>query len=173
MAFSAPSTPLYTNTHRQPIYWIDGANVGSREGILPDFLVMHHTAGTDSRKYLWKNPKGVSTHYLIGIYPDAGPVPRIYKYATEGSQFTFTQGFSRIGPDEDPNNRCISIEMEGPPVHQFVIDEAAKLAGSILRYWANKGRHLLLIGHRHIDLNGKLDPAVDWSHFCQRVYHYF
>lgn len=169
--FVLPTQPLYTNDAGMPIFWIDGANVAPRPtGMRPRFLVIHHTAGSDSRKYLWKNPRGVSTHYLLGIYADAGPAPRTYKFASESSKQTFTQGYSSIGIIDNPNPMSISIEIEGPPLAHDVIGEAARLAGAIRRYWSEHGVDLLLIGHKHIDTQGKTDPQLNWDAFCEQVY---
>lgn len=168
MAF--PNDPIYINDAQQPIFWLDGANVGERMGRTPRYLVIHHTAGTDSRAYLQKNNRGVSCHYLVGLYGDASINPRVYKFASETTKITYTQGFSSIGPVNDPNPWAISIEMEGPPINDNVIDETATLAASIIRYWRQKSVELLLVGHKHIDRTGKVDPALDWCAFCKTVY---
>lgn len=169
--FVLPTRPLYSNAAGQDIYSIAGANVGQRPlNTPPRYLIIHHTAGVDSRKYLWQNDLGVSAHYLVGIYRDTGGAVRVYKYAGEASEYTYTQGFSTIGPITDPNKWCISIEMEGPPIPPAVFTASARLAWSILRYWASRGHPLVMLGHRHIDRRGKQDPAVDWQAFCEEAY---
>ena len=171
MAFTLPTSPAYVNDAGQPVYLITGANKAPRgPGVKPKFMVIHHTAGSDSRKYLWQNERGVSTHYLLGVYPDAGITPRVYKYASETLEQTFTQGFSTIGTDTNPNPESISLELEGPPIQPQVRVEAAKLVASILRYWAGRGVSLLLIGHKHIDTQGKQDPDLPWTAWCSDVY---
>ena len=166
----ARSRHAYTNDRGQEIWWIAGANVATRYPHTPRYLVMHHTAGTDSRDYLHQNDRGVSCHYLVGQYDDVGINPRVHKYAGEASQITHTQFFSTIGVIQNPNPWAISIEMEGPPIDSNVQDEAATLAASIMRYWRGRGIDLLLLGHKHIDRQGKVDPALDWGAFCKTVY---
>lgn len=171
MSFIVPDQPRYTNDAGQPIYWIDGAAHGTRTERDLRLLVIHHTAGTDSREYLQNNSKKSSSTYLVGEYPDADGV-RVYKYMSETTAAPYTQGFGTIGPLSNGakvNRAAISIEMEGPPLTPGVIQETAKLAASILRYWSAKGVDLVLIGHKHID-GRKHDPALDWGDFCKLVY---
>lgn len=170
MAFVMPSIPSYMNSAGQAIYWIAGANIGKRGVELPKYLVLHHTAGTDSRAYLQKNKLGVSAHYLCGSYPDTGPNPVVLKYAGETDDVTYTQGYSTIGTVNDPNPWCISIELEGPPIDPAVQQAGADLAGAILRYWSDRGVDLLLLRHKDIDRQGKIDPTLDWTWFCRRAY---
>jgi len=167
---SFPTTPAYQNDAGQDVYFLSGANHSPRGTNPIRYLVLHHTAGKDSRAYLQQNALGVSCHYLIGLYPDAGINPRIYKYASETTQQTYTQGFSTIGTVTNLNPYSVSIEIEGPPIDSNVLDEAATLAASILRYWHNLGIDLLLIGHKHVDRQGKQDPNCDWTDLCRTIY---
>lgn len=176
MAFILPTQPAYTNDANQKIFWIEGAPHGSRTASDLRLLVIHHTAGTDSREYLWSNPLKSSSTYLVGKYPDTGL--RVYKYMSETTAAPYTQGFGSIGPLDTANevNRAsISIETEfNPklgPVDPDVFDATAKLAASILRYWSSKNIDLVLIAHKHID-SRKQDPAWDWGDFCKRTYGY-
>ncbi len=170
MTFKLPTEHLYTNSAGQKVYWIDTAAKGKRSAADLRLLVIHHTAGTDSRAYLAENPLKSSSTYLVGKYPDCGL--RVYKYMTEGTSAPYTQGFgsiSTLDTAEEINRASISIEIEGPPIDPQVVDASALLAASIIRYWAEQGRDLLLIGHRHID-SRKSDPAFSWTDFCKLVY---
>ncbi len=170
MTIILPTKPTYTNDAGQPIFWIDGAAKGTRTAADLRLLVIHHTAGTDSRAYLANNPLKSSSTYVVGNYPDCGL--RVYKYMSETSAAPYTQGFgsiSTLDTGEEINRASISIETEGPPFDPQVVDATATLAASILRYWAKQGRELLLIGHKHIDAR-KQDPAFSWQEFCKRVY---
>lgn len=172
-------TPIYTNDTGQAVYWIDGAAHGTRTAADLELLVIHHTAGVDSRLYLANNPLKSSTTYLVGAYADTGWQPRVYKYMSETFAAPYTQGFGSIGDEDTPleiNAAAIAIEVEGgvkqPDGTLFlegVVEESAKLAASILRYWASRGVHLLLLGHKHIDPR-KHDPSFLWTPFCQSVY---
>ncbi len=174
MTIILPTKPTYTNDAGQPIFWIDGAAKGTRTAADLRLLVIHHTAGTDSRAYLASNPINSSSTYLLGNYPDCGL--RVYKYMSEAHAAPYTQGFgsiSTLDTAEEINKASISIEVEYDPaigvVDPDAFDATATLAASILRYWAKQGRELLLIGHRHLDAR-KSDPAFSWQEFCKLVY---
>jgi N-acetyl-anhydromuramyl-L-alanine amidase AmpD len=174
-----PTRHNYINDFGQPIYMIDGAAHGSRTAADIELLVVHHTAGTDSRLYLRKNALQSSTTYLIGAYEDTGYKPRVYKYMSETFAAPYTQGFGSIAEDDTPleiNKAAIAIEVEGGVKQkdgtlflEGVITESAILAASIIKYWRDRGIDLLLVGHKHID-ERKQDPAFPWSAFCKEVY---
>ena len=140
-------------------------------------LVIHHTGGTDSRKYLAVPTDGrkVSAHYLVGQYADLVTEPdisgiAIYKYAGEFDDQTFTQGGGKLGGHPgNINEFSVSIEIEGPPIAGVVESAAAMLAGEILSFWRRRGRDLLMIRHGDVDKN-KTDPDLDWAAFCKQVY---
>lgn len=171
------TTPMYTNILGQAVYWIDGAPHGDRTDADVLLLMMHHTAGTDSRRWLGgQAPDPVSVTYLVGAYADTGQQPRIYKYMSERTATPYTQGFGSLGGlPGGLNTACISIEVEGPPFLQPVLDCAAKLAASIIKDWHDaRGRNLLLLGHDHTDNYYRKDRHTDpwWDHtrFNQMVY---
>lgn len=176
MAVVIPVTPAYVNNMGQDIFWIDGANAGTRTEKQALVLMMHHTAGTDSRRYLADNPLNVSATYCIGEYPDTNNKPRIYKYMSERTGVPYTQGFGKLGGlPHNLNTHSISIEVEGPPFSPELLAAAAKLAASIIKDWHdNRGRNLVLLGHDHTDdyyRNGRHnDPHWDWSRVTQQVY---
>jgi N-acetyl-anhydromuramyl-L-alanine amidase AmpD len=174
------TTPIYTNLLGQPVYWISPVNAGTRTAKDVLLLVMHHTVGTDSRKYLADNPLGASATYLVGAYPDTGNSPRVYKYMSEATGIPYTQGFGSLGGLKGkPNPYAISIEVEGlggaTPFREDVLVASAKLAASIIKDWHDaRQRNLLLIGHDHLDsyyrTDRHTDPHFDWSRFAQQVY---
>ncbi len=172
MTITLPTEPLYSNSAGQKIYWINECAKGTRTPADLRLLVAHHTGGTDSRLYLARNALKSSSTYLVGKYPDCGL--RIYKYMSEGNAAPYTQGYGSISTLDtalEINKSAISIEMEGPPIDPDVLDASAKLTASILRYWDEQGRDLLLIGHKHLDARKK-DPDWNWNDFCKRVYGY-
>jgi hypothetical protein len=150
-----------------PVYFIPGDDTAPRP-VKDDvrLLVIHHSAGSDSRAYLRDNPN-VGCHYLVGAYPDTLWIPRIYKYASEANAVTYTQGYGSIGGyDGNPNDIAASIEVEGgPDFRDGVIDLAARLARTIL----NRRRNALMLRHLDID-DRKIDPSFDWLAWCYKVY---
>lgn len=180
MTVTIPTDPLYKNILAQDIYWIDGAASGTRTEADTLLLVMHHTAGVDSRRYLADNPLDSSATYLVGAYVDTGNAPRIYKYMSERTDAPYTQGFGSLGGlKRGPNAAAISIEVEGmggaAPFREDVLAAAAKLAASIIKDWHDaRDRNLLLIGHDHLDSYYRKDRHDDphWDHtrFTQQVY---
>lgn len=179
MAYKLGTSPIYTNSHAQDIYWIDGATTMPRLETDVLCLVYHHTAGVDSREWL---AAPVNATYLVGAYPDTDDKPRIYKYMSERTAIPATQGYGKLGGlPYNPNRHSISIEVEGMgggvPFRQDVLDAAAKLGASILKDWHdNRSRNLLVIGHDHLDAwtrKGRhSDPHYDWGRFVQQVYGY-
>jgi len=161
----------YRNSADQEVYLVKGANTYAAPASIPKrYLVLHHTAGVDSRQYLLNNPGRVSSHYLVGDY-DANRARRIYKYASEIRECTHTQGLGSIGGYAlgNINDVCVSIEVEGPPIDPALRLYVAKLARSIIDGWAALGVSLTMLRHRDID-HRKPDPAMDWTKFCQEVY---
>jgi hypothetical protein len=174
------TTPIYTNILGQPVYWIDGAAHGSRTEADVLLLVLHHTAGTDSRTYLADNPNNASATYLVGAYPDTANAPRVYKYMSERTATPYTQGFGSLGGLRyGPNSAAISIEVEGlgggSPFRPDVLTAAAKLGASIVKDWHDsRQRNLLVIGHDHLDSYYRKDrhndPHWDWTRVIQQLY---
>lgn len=176
MTVTIPTEHSYVNLLGQEVYFIEGANFGTRTEQEALVLMLHHTQGTDSRRYLASNPLKVSATYCIGQYPDTGNVPRIYKYMSERTAVPYTQGHGDLGGlPKNLNIHSISIEVEGPPFSDELLSAAAKLAASIIKDWHDaRGRNLVLLGHDHTDdyyRNGRhTDPHFDWSRFAQQVY---
>lgn len=171
-----PDEPRYTNLVGQPIYYVDAVHKAKRRhsGDVR-VLCIHHTAGRDSRLFLLDpflvDPKAspVSAHYLIGQYEDTGSRPRIYKYASETKEQTYTQGFGILGGMSQLNQIAVSFEIEGPPFSVELLTEAAVLVASVRQYWVDAGKDPLIIGHKHVD-SRKNDPAFNWDQFMRWVY---
>jgi N-acetyl-anhydromuramyl-L-alanine amidase AmpD len=171
VASQAAATFAYTNDDGQDVWWIEGAAAHPRPvGVLPSVLVMHHSGGSDSRDYLRSNNRKVSSHYLVGDWPDVDGY-RVYKYASERKTATHTQGPAKLGGRGglNVNDYAISIEIEGPPISYGLMDYSARLAASILRYWRDIGVQLVMLTHDSIQVD-KDDPAMDWGQFCALTY---
>lgn len=174
-----PTIARYINDAGQAVYWIDGAAKGKRTADQLKYCFVHHTGGVDSRLYLQKNALSSSTTYLVGAYADTDWQPRVYKYMSETFDAPYTQGFAKIAEDDtgiEINRASVAIEIEGGVTQadgtlflQGVIEQSAILAATILRYWASRGVHLLLLGHKHAD-SRKSDPAFPWTQFAKAVY---
>lgn len=176
MPVTIPTVPSYVNLLGQDVYFIDGANFGTRVEKDCLVLMLHHTAGKDSRRYLANNPLGVSATYCVGSYPDTDNKPRVYKYMSERTGVPYTQGFGKLGGlRANLNQHSISIEVEGPPFSDELLSAAAKLAASILKDWHdNRQRCLVVLGHDHTDdyfrADRHTDPHWDHTRFLQQVY---
>src|SRR3712207_6509410 len=167
-----PTSPLYTNASGQDIYWIEGANAPKRSqpgGV--ELLVIHDTAGSDSRDYLRSNARRVSATYLVGTYRDTNG-PRIYKYMSEANNAPQTQGPALVGGirASNCNEVSVSIEIEEASLDKPTIATAALLAAEILRGWRERGRYLVMVPH-HIIQGDKSDPRLDWHAWCEQVYN--
>lgn len=180
MAVIIPTQPSYVNLLGQEVYFIDGANHGTRTEDDVRVLMLHHTAGVDSRVYLAQNALGVSASYCVGAYPDTGDKPRVYKYLSERTDIPYTQGYGKLGGlPQNLNTHSISIEVEGlggvTPFREDVLTAAAKLAASIIKDWHDaRGVNLVLLGHVHTDdyyrVGKHTDPHWDHTRFNQQVY---
>jgi hypothetical protein len=194
-----PDAPSYFSDGGVAIFLVTGANHGKRS-VSGDIKVVtvHFTesASLDSREYLWQNPRGVSTTYLTGAWPDMyGGKPCAIKYMSEADDEPYTQGFGVLGMlakyDHGPtfgvggaellthirnlNDVAIGIEIEGMPSKQPSMEVklmTAQLTADIITYWHLHNRHEpLLCGHVHVD-SEKQDPqfAEGWSWFAKQVY---
>lgn len=192
-----PDAPSYKSDSGVPIYFVTGANKGTRhkQGDV-EVLCCHFTESEelDSRYYLWKNPRGVSTTYLTGAWSDMnGGEPCAIKYMSEGNDVPYTQGFGVLGMlaryDHNQfgmggkellnllwnlNDKALGVEVEGTPAKQPSMEVkimTALLCADMITYWHHQGKELLLIGHKHVD-SEKQDPqfAEGWSWFAKQVY---
>lgn len=182
MTVTIETTPAYQNLLAQDVYMIRGAPIVQRSEKDVLVLMLHHTAGVDSRKYLASNALNVSSTYLVGAYADTGNAPRIYKYFPETTAAPQAQGYGVLGGlPHNLNIHAITLEIEGmggnTPFRDDVLDCAAKLAASILKDWHDRvGRNLVVLGHDHTDAftrQGRhTDPHWDHLRFNQKMYAY-
>lgn len=193
-----PDKPSYFSESGVAIFLVTGANHGKRSkaGDI-QVLTVHFTESEelDSREYLWKNERLVSTTYLTGAWPDMyDGKPCAIKYMSEGDDTPYTQGFGvlgmlatydhanfQVGGKElltrmrNLNDVAIGIEVEGTPSKQPSMEVklmTATLCGDIITYWQQHGKNdVLLCGHKHVD-SEKQDPqfAEGWSWFARQVY---
>lgn len=188
-----PIASTYQTAAGQTIYVVNGANVGTRA--VPgdvQYLIVHLTEsrGLDTRAYLWRNDRKVSATYLAGEYE--GNEIKIYKYASETTGMTYTQGFGILGrlatynhgadwadgtvtltKVRSLNQVAIGYEIEGnpskPPSKRLLGAVATHIA-EILTYWAVRGKQVVLLRHLDVD-SEKSDPqGVPWTAFCADVY---
>lgn len=192
-----PDAPSYLSASGVPIFLVTGANKGVRHSPGDvQVLTVHFTESEnlDSREYLWKNPRGVSTTYLTGQWPDMyDSKPCAIKYMSEANDTPYTQGFGVLGMlaryDHTQfgmggqellhllwnlNDKALGVEVEGTPAKQPSMEVkllTALLCGDMITYWHGLGKELLLIGHKHVD-SEKQDPqfAEGWSWFAKQVY---
>lgn len=144
-ATPAPPVTALPSTHHSP-----------RHGAPILAIVVHATAGTDSRAWLVRNPNAVSAHALID---KAG---RVYRMVAD-DRAAHHAGFSRLplpGADRwGTNQTTLGVELENrndgrdpyPPA------QLAALAW-LIRDWRAQYGPLPLFRHGDIDTRGKTDP---------------
>lgn len=128
----------------------------SRQGRKIAAIVLHHTAGTDSRGWLTKNPQGVSAHVLIrrdGI---------IYRMVHD-DRAAHHAGKSAIGnyrPDvlTSPNLITLAIELENTGTQDYP-DAQMHACAYTVAVWYRRHSWLPILTHKIIDTKGKVDPA--------------
>jgi N-acetylmuramoyl-L-alanine amidase len=122
-------------------------------------IVLHHTAGTDSLKWLINNPKGVSTHVLI---PKDGRIIRMVPDVLAAH----TVGFSNIGryttasgDAGNANQISLNIELEnlGNGKDPYTDAQYHACAWQVAAWWQRHGA-LPVLTHALIDAYGKNDP---------------
>lgn len=129
-------------------------------------IVVHATAGTDSRAWLQRNPNGVSAHALISR---DGTVYRM----VPDDRAAHHVGYSRIvvggriitrSTQPNPNQVTLGVELENlndgrqpyPPAQLAAL-------GWLLVEWSRAHPDARLVLHREVDTQGKTDPAgLDW-----------
>ena len=170
MANQLPTKAAYALETGPDVFYVNTKHKSARPvpgSVL--FLVIHHTAGTDSRQHLIENKDLVSCHYLMGFYPDVPGGLRTYKFASEHLERTHTQGLGRIGPWTKLNDVSVSFEIEGPPFRGDVLEMSARVVAASMIHWRRNGMDPLIVGHKHTDKR-KHDPAFAWNPFVSRVY---
>lgn len=131
----------------------------SRNGAPVRAICLHHTGGTDSLKWLTKNPEQVSTHVLIAKNGT------IYRMVPD-ERAANAVGRSNLGiysyQDGDPdsaNQYTLSIEIEnwGNGKDEYTSEQYRAVGWQICQWW-NKYGDLCVITHELIDTKGKRDP---------------
>lgn len=132
-------------------------------------IVVHHTAGTDSRAYGENNPRNVSYHLLIGRY--AGKI-EVHQYGSLLRLAAFHAGFGVLwDPSQNLNGWSIGIEVEGPPFDALLLNRAAYLTACVMDYCRRQNLEAFPIAHKHVDPN-KQDPSFSWVGFIRMVGRY-
>lgn len=117
-------------------------------------IVIHATAGTNSRNWLSVNPaSNVSIHTLIS---KSGQNTRI----VPDDEIANHVGYSRMGNTISLNGQALGIELENlntgkDPYPQAQIDACA---AQIVSWWSQFG-YLPYVSHASVDTAGKTDPA--------------
>lgn len=134
----------------------------SRGGAKIVAIVIHSTAGKDSRGWLKKNPRGVSAHVLIR---KDGTVIRL----VPDNEAAHHAGFARLivrgraidrTTTPDPNRVTLGLELENLNDGRDPYPEAQLEAlGWQLAEWVTRHPAARLVLHREIDTQGKTDPA--------------
>jgi N-acetylmuramoyl-L-alanine amidase len=138
----------------------------SRGGAAIAAIVIHHTAGTDSRSWLVSNPRGVSAHVLIrrdGV---------IYRLVDD-ELAAHHVGYARIvaggrlysrSSNPGPNQLTLGVELEnlGDGREPYPAEQLAALGWQLVE-WSRAHPQAALLFHRDIDTQGKTDPAgLSW-----------
>lgn len=145
-----------------PVVDLPSTHASSRGGAAVLAIVVHATAGTDSRQWLVRNPRQVSAHVLIRkdgtIYrmvPDAQAAHHCggSRIVVDGRAYT---GSTR----PNTNQITLGVELENlndgrdpyPPAQLAAL-------GWQLRSWRAAYQGAIIVRHAAIDLHGKADPA--------------
>lgn len=147
-----------------PLSIVDLPTEHQRPGLTPALIVLHATAGRDSRAWLQFNPRAVSIHRLI--QKDG----RIYKLAPD-SAICGHVGFSQLGTDRDLNNQALGIEFENRNTGRdpYPLEQVAAGAAQVVEWWGRYG-FLPILSHGQIDTQGKTDPrGFPWPLFYGQI----
>ena len=149
-----------------------------RLGFVPRIIVMHHTAGTDSRKWLsttspLDNP--VSTHRLIDKYG------RNIKIVAD-EDTAYCAGFGIIGaidPDRidpkgvAPNLNFVSLHIElenlGTGKDPYPQVQMSMAADQVVEWWGKYGL-LPVLGHAEVDPIKNDPKGFDWQLFYTMIW---
>lgn len=138
----------------------------SRAGASILAIVIHATAGTDSRSWLVDNVRGVSTHFLIQkdgiIYrmvPDDRAAHHVGYSAIPIGDRTYTRNTF-----PGPNQISLGVELENLNDGVDTYPDAQMLAlGFVLNEWQRLYPKAEMFFHRDIDTQGKTDPRrLSW-----------
>jgi N-acetyl-anhydromuramyl-L-alanine amidase AmpD len=163
---------MYFKTAPLPIKDLPANSGHLTPGILvPKVIILHATAGSDSREWLTTNPRSVvSIHRLImkdGL---------IYKIA-ENREICNHVGFSQIGRRRNLNPIALGIEFENlndgkDPYPMLQLDAGA---AQVVEWWGQYG-FLPMLPHSMVDApetsgGTKTDPrGFPWQLFNERIW---
>ena len=162
MLFATPPLEI-VNSPAAPTHFTKG-----RGGFVPRFIVLHHTAGTNSLAWLTStSPNRVSAHRLI---TRGGTIHKIV--ADEDT--SNAAGYAIVGPVDpdtnDPtgvprnfNQDSLNIELEnlGTGREPYPMDQMVSCAKQCVE-WIGKYGYLAIVGHGWVD-SRKNDPlGFDW-----------
>lgn len=145
----------------------------SRGGAKINSIILHHTAGTDSLKYLTKNSKGVSTGSLIN---KPGTIYRM----VPPELAAHTVGFSNLGvflsgTKRSPNLVTYNIELEnlGDGKDPYPDTQRDACGYEIAWIWKQYGV-VPVLTHEIIDTQGKTDPrGLDLADVLRRALNWY
>lgn len=148
-------------------FWHPSPNFGERrEGALPDMIVLHYTAMSDTgeaRDWLCNPEAEVSAHYLISTTGD------LIQMVSEDMR-AWHAGAGRWGTVEDVNSRSIGIEITNTGSQPFSEPQMDALEGvmrRIMARWAIRPERV--IGHSDMAPGRKIDPGArfDWRRLAR------
>lgn len=143
----------------------DSRHRGGFRGLAPEMIVLHHTAGTDSRAWLTTNPRSnVSVHRLIAkdgtiykIVEDEG----LAHHVGNATMYPI-----RYGTAINANRLALGIELEnkGDGRDNYPWVQVLAAAEQCAEWWGKYG-YLPILAHGWID-GPKIDPAnFNWELF--------
>lgn len=138
----------------------------------PRLIILHATAGTDSRAWLTTDPRSVvSIHRLIA--KDG----MIYKIADDHT-ICHHVGFSQIGRERGLNDISLGIEFENRNTGRdpYPLEQVDAGAAQIVEWWGVHG-FLPILSHAQVDAphtgGTKTDPAgFPWRVLYARIWHH-
>lgn len=137
---------------------------------LPRVIVLHATAGTDSRKWLSTTSKPVVSANRL-IMRDG----TIYKIVAD-EDTAYGQGFARMGPYREGgvftlNDVALSIELENTNdgSELYPVEQIRACAAQVCE-WFGKYGYLAVVGHSWVDTR-KTDPSgFPWATFYNALH---
>lgn len=160
---------MYVVTPSLPI--VDLPTTMIDPGVLePLLIVLHATAGRDSRVWLQSNPRGVSVHRLIAKNGT------IYKMADDlaicrhvGFSAWHDVGIGGALPNLNRYALGIEIENLNNGADPYMAGQYEMAARQCVE-WLGRFGPLPIVGHGEIDTQGKRDPrGWDWLRFWRLV----
>ena len=145
-----------------PVVNLPSAHSSSRGGASIAAIVIHATAGLDSRRWLTNNPNGVSAHVLIqrdGIVYRMVPDDRAAHHVGYSRLVIAGRVIDRT-TSPGPNAVTLGLELENlnDGLQPYPPAQLAALGWQLVE-WARRYPQARLLFHRDVDTQGKSDPA--------------